>query len=138
MKVNESDTSGRFISILHKEHSKYINKNVKDEGLSFGLHPILVIIYENDGINQEKLAEILHLNESTVTRNLKKLEDKGFIERIKDKRKKIMKLTPKGKKTALKVLNCDCPWDEKLKEILTDEEYGNFLKNIKKICEQLI
>lgn len=130
--------SAKFISILHKEHSKYINETLKDEGLSFGLTPLLAMIYENEGINQEKLAEALYLNESTITRNLKKLEDEELIERIKDKRKKIMKLTPKGKKTALKVLNCDCQWDEKLKEILTDEEYGNFLKNIKKICEQLI
>ena len=85
-----------------------------------------------------KLAEIFHLNESTVARNLKKLEEKGFIERIKDKRKKIIKTTPKGKNTAQKVINHDKIWDERLKENLTDEEYETFFKTLKKICEKLI
>ncbi|MGN0177008.1 MAG: MarR family winged helix-turn-helix transcriptional regulator [Methanobrevibacter sp.] len=130
--------SAKFISILHKEHSKYINETLKDEGLSFGLTPLLAMIYENEGINQEKLAEALYLNESTITRNLKKLEDEELIERIKDKRKKIMKVTPKGEKLALKILDYEYQWDEKLKKCLTNEEYDNFLKNLKKICEKLI
>ena len=125
-----------FISILYREHAKYINDNVKDEDLSFGLHPLLIKIYRNEGINQEQLARDFHLNESTITRNLKKLEDKGFIERIKDKRKKIIKLTPKGERIAQKVMDFDKKWDEKLN--LTDEEYDNFIKTLKKISEDLI
>ncbi|AMD18390.1 hypothetical protein TL18_10455 [Methanobrevibacter sp. YE315] len=127
-----------FISIIYREHAKYINENVKQEELSFGLHPLLIIIYRNDGISQEQLAEALHLNESTITRNLKKLEDKGLIEKIKDKRKKIIKVTPKGGNIAQKVMNYDAMWDEKIKENLTDEEYDNFLKILRKISEDLI
>ena len=111
---------------------------MKEEDLSFGLHPLLIIIYEQEGINQEKLAEILHLNESTITRNLKKLEDKGFIERVKDKRKKIMKVTPKGKKTAQKVIDYDYEWEEEFKHNFTEEEYNDFLKSLETICEELL
>ena len=70
-----------FISIIYREHAKYLNEKVKDEDLSFGLFPLLIKIYKNEGIIQEQLAQSFHLNESTITRNLKKLEDKGFIER---------------------------------------------------------
>ena len=84
------------------------------------------------------MAEALHLNESTIARNLKKLEDKGFIERIKDKRKKIIKITPKGGKIAQKVMDLDEMWDKKLKSNLTDEEYDNLLKTLRKISEELI
>ncbi len=136
--LKDNKPTAPFISIIHREHAKYINENVKEEDLSFGLHPLLIIIYENEGINQEKLAELLHLNESTITRNLKKLEDKGFIERIKDKRKKILKATPKGEKTAKKVMDYDQKWDELIKQNLTEEEYENFLKILKTICEELI
>ena len=127
-----------YISLLYREHAKYINEHVKEEDLSFGLHPLLIIIYEQEGINQEKLAEILHLNESTITRNLKKLEDKGFIERVKDKRKKIMKITPKGKKTAQKVIDYDYEWEEEFKHNFTEEEYNDFLKSLETICEELL
>lgn len=125
-----------FISIIYREHAKYINDNVKDEDLSFGLHPLLIRIYRNEGINQEQLAKDFHLNESTIARNLKKLEDKGFIERIPDKRKKIIKVTAKGEKTARKVMDYDKKWDEQLN--LTNEEYDNFIKTLRKISEELI
>ena len=136
MPFDDDMPTAPFISILYREHAKYINDNVKDEDLSFGLHPLLIKIYRNEGINQEQLARDFHLNESTITRNLKKLEDKGFIERIKDKRKKIIKLTPKGERIAQKVMVFDNKWDEKLN--LTDEEYDNFIKTLRKISEDLI
>ena len=138
MPFDEHVPTAPLISIIYREHAKYINDIVKEEGLSFGLHPLLIKIYKNEGINQEQLAEAFHLNESTITRNLKKLEDKGFIERIKDKRKKIIKVTPKGEKSARKVMDYDKKWDEIIKENLTNEEYDNFLKSLRKISEELI
>lgn len=138
MAFDDNMPTAPFISVMYREHAKYINDNVKEEELSSGLHPLLVKIYRNEGISQEELAEALHLNESTITRNLKKLEDKGFIERIKDKRKKIIKTTPKGGKIAQKVMDLDEKWDKKLKRNLTDEEYDNLLKTLRKISEELI
>ena len=138
MAFDDNIPTAPFISIMYREHAKYINDNVKEEELSFGLHPLLIKIYRNEGISQEELAEALHLNESTIARNLKKLEDKGFIERIKDKRKKIIKTTPKGGKIAQKVMDLDEMWDKKLKSNLTDEEYDNLLKTLRKISEELI
>lgn len=136
MTFDDNIPTAPFISIMYREHAKYINDNVKEEELSFGLHPLLIKIYRNEGISQEELAEAIHLNESTVARNLKKLEDKGFIERIKDKRKKIIRTTPKGGKIAQKVMDYDELWDKHLN--LTDEEYDNFIKILRKICEELI
>ena len=127
-----------FISILHREHAKYINDNVKEEDLSFGLHPLLIAIYENPGIIQERLAQTFHLNESTITRNLKKLEEKGFITRIPDKRTKRIEITEKGEKAARKVMDFDEKWDMKIIEIIGESEYDNFKNTLKKISEELI
>ncbi len=127
-----------LISILYREHAKYLNEKVKDENLSFGLYPLLINIYHNEGIIQEQLAQNFHLNESTITRNLKKLEGKGFIERIPYKRTKIIKLTDKGKKTVLKVMDYDEKWDEKIIEIIGEKDYKKFISTLKKISEELI
>ena len=120
----------------------YINappkKKVKDENLSYGLQPILVKIYREDEIIQEQLAKAFNLNESTITRNLKKLEEKGFIERIAHKRTKIIKVTEKGAKTARKVMDYDEEWDEIIKDTLTDEEFESFRNLLLKICEELV
>ena len=136
MPFDETIPTSPLISILYREHAKYLNEKVKNEDLSFGLQPILITIYKNEGIIQEQLAEKFHLNESTITRNLKKLEEKGFIERIPDKRKKIIKITKKGAKTAQKVMDYDDKWDEKIKSNLNDEEYTVFKNTLIKICEE--
>lgn len=127
-----------LISILYREHAKFLNERVKDENLSSGLFPLLIKIYKNDGIIQEELAEAFHLNESTITRNLKKLEDKGFIERIPEKRKKIIKITDEGKKTAQKVMDYDDEWDEKIQSIVGIGEYNHLKDILIKIASNLI
>lgn len=136
MAFEDNVPTAPFISIIYREHAKYINDNIKDEGLSFGLHPLLIKIYRSEGISQEQLAHEFHLNESTIARNLKKLEDKGLIERIKNKRKKIIIITSDGAKTAKKVMDLDEKWDMELN--LTDEEYEYFLKILRKITEDLL
>ena len=137
MRFDENIPTSPLISILYREHSKFINEKVKDENLSYGLQPILVKIYRKKEIIQEELAKAFNLNESTITRNLKKLEDKGFIERIPVKRTKIIRVTPKGAKTAQKVMDYDDEWDKKIKSNLSDEEYTIFKDTLKKICEEL-
>lgn len=138
MQFDETIPTAPFISLIYRQHAKFLNEKVKDENLSFGLYPLLITIYKNKGIIQEDLAKKYHLNESTITRNIKKLEDKGFIERIPDKRKKIIKITKKGKYTAEKVMDYDEKWDLEIKKNLTNEEYQTFIRLLKKICEDLL
>lgn len=138
MQLDETIPTAPFISLIYRQHAKFLNEKVKDENLSFGLYPLLITIYKNKGIIQEDLAKKYHLNESTITRNIKKLEDKGFIERIPDKRKKIIKITKKGKYTAEKVMDYDEEWDLEIKKNLTNEEYQTFIRLLKKICEDLL
>lgn len=138
MAFDENIPTVPFISIIYREHAKYLNEKVKKEDLSFGLYPLLIKIYNNEGIIQEQLAQNFHLNESTITRNLKKLEDKGFIERIPEKRTKVIKTTEKGKITAQKVMNLDEIWDEKIKDIIGNDDYNHFLKTLRKISEEII
>ena len=138
MQFDENITTPPLISILHREHAKYLNEKVKKENLSYGLQPMLVTIYKNEGIIQEQLAKYYNLNESTITRNLKKLEEKGLIERIPEKRTKRIKVTSKGEKIAERVMDYDEKWDVKLKEFLTKEEYDNLKNTLLKICEVLV
>ena len=115
-----------------------MNKKVKDFNLTFGLYPFLIEIYKNDGISQEDLAKILFLNESTVTRNLDKLEKKGFIKRTPDKRKKIITITDEGSEVAKEVMNYEENWDEIIKKDLTEDEFIIFKKILIKICEDFV
>lgn len=138
MQFDENIPTSPLVSLLYRKQTTYINGQLKDVSLSSGLYPVLINAYKNEGISQEELAKQLHVNESTVTRNLDKLEKKGLIMKTPEKRKKIINVTSKGGKIAQKVLNYDEKWDDMIKESLSDEEFKDFKKLLIKICEDLL
>ena len=97
----------------------------------------MIGIYRNDGLSQEQLATLFSLNESTVTRNLNKLEKLGLIKKTPLKRKKIITITDEGIDVAKSVMDCDEKWDNIIKNELTEEEFLNFKKTLIKISEGL-
>ena len=134
---NDMPTSP-LVSLLYRKQTSYLNDKLKDVNLSSGLYPLLIKAYKNKAISQEELAGELHVNESTVTRNLDKLEKKGLIVKTPEKRKKIVNVTAEGAKIAQKIMNYDEKWDETIKESLTEREFEDFQKLLIKICEELI
>ncbi len=127
-----------LVSLIYRKQTSYLNDKLKDVNLSSGLYPLLIKAYKNKAISQEELAGKLHVNESTVTRNLDKLEKKGLIVKTPEKRKKIVNVTAEGAKIAQKIMDYDEKWDETIKESLTEREFEDFQKLLIKICEELI
>lgn len=127
-----------LVSLLHRRQTAFLNDKLKDVNLSSGLYPLLIKTYKLEKVSQEELAEELHINESTVTRNLEKLEKKGLIQKTPEKRKKIISVTPDGAKIAKKIMDYDDEWDEKIKNAISNEDYNNFKNILTKICEDLI
>ena len=126
-----------LVSLLYRKQTTFINRELKDVNLSSGLYPLLIKSYKNKRISQEELADALNINESTVTRNLEKLEKKGLITRTPEKRKKIISVTPEGIEIAQIVMDIDDKWDNTLKKSLTNHEYENFRNILMKIGEDL-
>lgn len=138
MAFDEDIPTSPLVSLLHRKQTTFLNNKLKDVDLSSGLYPVLIKSYKNEGISQEELAEALHINESTVTRNLEKLENKGLITRTPQKRKKIINVTSEGGEIAQTVMNYDNEWDDIVKKSLDEEEFDNFRNMLIKICEELI
>ena len=103
---NDMPTSP-LVSLLYRKQTSYLNDKLKDVNLSSGLYPLLIKAYKNKAISQEELAGKLHVNESTVTRNLDKLEKKGLIVKTPEKRKKIVNVTAEGAKIDQKIMDYD-------------------------------
>ncbi len=138
MAFDEDIPTSPLVSLLHRKQTTYINDKLKDVNLSSGLYPLLINVYKHEGISQEELAHKLHINESTVTRNLDKLEKKGLITKTPEKRKKIIKVTQEGAKIAKKVMDYDEKWDEIIRQSISDSEFKDFQKTLIKICGDLI
>ena len=90
----------REIGMIARALDSISNIEFKEYDLTKGQYLYLVRIFENPGIIQERLAEMIKVDRTTASRAIKKLEINGFIEKKVDKNnKKINKLFPteKGK-----------------------------------------
>ncbi len=108
---------------------------------------MLVRLYENQGITQEELSSMLSLDKTTIARNLKKLDDQGYIKRIKredDKRSYSIDVTEKSLKIKDEVYRILHSWEERLNSCLTNDESKqliillNKLNNINLLKEEEI
>lgn len=80
----------------------------KEINLTKGQHLYLVRIYENPGIIQERVADMLKVDRTTAAKSIKKLVEKGLVEKRKDENnKKKLKLycTEKGDQVYPFILN---------------------------------
>lgn len=83
---------------LHRLINSAYMKNLKPFGLRGSMLSILFIIGKRPGINQKTIADILILDQSTMSRDLKKLIDNQWISKKngKDSRHKSLELTDEG------------------------------------------
>lgn len=90
----------REIGMAARALDSISNIEFKEFDLTKGQYLYVVRIFENPGIIQEQLIDLIKVDRSTATRALQKLEANGFIEKKDDpNNKKIKRLfaTEKGK-----------------------------------------
>ena len=100
----------------------------------------LLELYIQDGRNQEELSERLKIDKGTTARALKKLEEQGFITRLKDecdKRSNKIYLTQKAKDVQETVYDILDEWNKKLRESLSKEEEDIVEKLLMKVCNNI-
>lgn len=68
-------------------------------GLLSGQLPVLVVLALYGPLTISRLASLLIIDRTTLTRNLKPLQKRGYVETVatNDKRKNLLDVTPKGR-----------------------------------------
>ncbi|MDN3594571.1 MarR family winged helix-turn-helix transcriptional regulator [Zunongwangia endophytica] len=83
---------------------------LKELDLTYPQYLVLMVLWEKDEVNLSTIAEKLQLQSNTLTPLLKRLQQRGFLERKrseKDERNIVITLTQRGK--SLKDEACDVP-----------------------------
>lgn len=81
--------------LIIREYQPYLDKL----GITYPQYLVMLVLWENDGMPVNDIAQKLILNTNTVTPLLKRMETMGLISRIRseeDERKVIVRLTDKG------------------------------------------
>lgn len=120
---------------------RIVTKIVDDEFATCGLPPngafLLLAVLEEEGINQKKLGETLHLQPSTVTRLIEKLVRKGVIYNRVEGRSSLIYTTDKGK--ALESVIHEC-WERlrvRVNEIMGEQESNELTLRLDQVSEML-
>lgn len=89
----------REVGMIARALDSISNVEFKEIELTKGQYLFLVRIFENQGIIQEKVAEMLKVDRTTTARTIQRLESQGLIEKRNDtinKRIKRLFTTTKG------------------------------------------
>ena len=105
--------------------------------LTYTQYIVMMVLWEEKRVNEKLLCEALCLKSNTVTPLLKKLEDKGYIKKERDKkdeRNLVITLTKAGEKLRDKAL---CVPENMAKEFhLTPEEASEMYRILYKMLDE--
>lgn len=125
-----------------KARKQFLQPRLSLIGLTFGQgHArILDTLLTRDRISQRELAELCRMDVTTMSRNLDKLENSGYLVRENDpesRRTFLVCLTRKGTDEARKVRQVLDLTDQVIAKGMTSEEYETFLRCLEQVCENL-
>ena len=143
--TKESDKfdSMPFIALIHhisKNKLKYTMKNPNHMDM---VHEgrYLIEIHNRKDLSQDDLAGIFGQSKGAIAKSLRKLEDKGYVERQIDeanRRKYILKTTPKGEEMAVLLKKDLNDWEKLVGIDKLDEKAKYQLRQIARRSEEIL
>ena len=118
-------------SILYRSTQKYYDKMLQDLNLSYAQLPILIEIYENEGISLQKIVQVGGYDKGTVTKNVQKLNTLGYVSILtnaKDKRAKELYTTALTKKHISEIYGIRRDWWHHITQDLNAQQIEVFSK----------
>ena len=93
------DSTSNLTILAARLFIKTLNNRMSSFGVSAGQWPLLLQLWEQDGLSQKNLSRKVGIEEATTTNTIKRMERDGLIHRSrssKDRREIIVYLTQKG------------------------------------------
>ena len=118
----------------------YLDKLLKEYGLSSGSYPYLLILMENEGISQNQISKELGCDKAMSTRTIIKLIKLGYLDRKEDEddsRAYKLFLTDKAKDTIPKVLKEIYGLVHLITADLSDQEKSVTIDSLSKVLDNI-
>ncbi len=118
------------LSILYRSTQKYYDRQLQDINLTYAQLPILILIYENEGLSLQDVALKGDYDKGTVSKNVRHLQNQAYIRvqpSAKDKRNKELYTTSEAKAIMSKVYEIRRDWWKHLIKNIDEEDLNRFL-----------
>ena len=126
--------------LIAKSAQSYIKENRANLSLTGIEQTVCMHIYLHCPTNQDQLARLLMMNKGNMARTLAALEKQGFIHREenpKNRRQKIVSLTPQGEDLIQAVLLLFQDWEDVALKDLSAQDAAFFKTLCSKISGQI-
>lgn len=124
---------GFLIANLFNDYTNYMNRYLREMDLTLSQTRVLLVLGLNDGVSIDVLSTKSNIGKSSTTKSVKILEKKGFLTKEidpEDNRKKIVKITKKGRNIQKEALRINDEIESSIISKIGEEE-------IKTLKEQL-
>ncbi len=104
---NPKDSLGFLIRDVHRAYCKKLGARIADDGVTIGMWFFLRVLWEEDGLSQRELSRRIGMMEPTTVSAIDTMVKRGFVTRQvdeNDKRRRLVLLTPRGRKLKQKLL----------------------------------
>lgn len=119
----------KWISVTGRYGKIYLDKYLRELGTNSSQHMFIKKICECEGITQEKLQPVLHINKSNVARAVAQLSQNGFIRQepsARDKRKVRLYPTDKARAVYARIVEIETEWINVITADFNDGEKRRF------------
>jgi DNA-binding MarR family transcriptional regulator len=122
---------------LARKVEKLATQSWKKVNLSPSHAYLLMLAIQEPGIQPTVLSQELHLQPSTITRLIEKMEGKKLLIRTTDGKMTNVYPTPKGKELHPKLKQCLLEFYENYSNILGKEESARLVQSMNRIADKL-
>ena len=77
------DLIARYIWQINKNGQVYIAGKLKDFKIGNGQHPLLMLLYNKESLNQEEISKLLNIDKAATAKAVAKLLKEGYVEKKK-------------------------------------------------------
>ena len=126
------------VSILYRTTQKFYDRMLQSHDLTYAQLPILLLIYENEGISMQTIAIKGQYDKGTITKNVQKLVNLGYVQIVpskKDKRLKELYTTDKTKQIVSSIYRIRRDWWNHLIKNIPFEKLDDFTNIYQQISE---
>ena len=139
MSYKRHDSLGALVNVVAFRVRREFDRRLREFGLDSSVWPVLVCLWEEDGIPQARIADFLHIPGYVMSRGVDKLERAGLVRRQTDpgnRRLRRVFLTPAGRTIREKLEPLAVANSEAMFAPLDGDEQNRLRDLLKKLCPE--
>lgn len=130
-----------YMEYILLNYNNFLENKLKEENITTKEFLYMYDIFLFKNVSQKELADLMYVSEANITKIVKKLEQKGYVERRKDesnKSRNIVTLTKKGDLMVLQLVKLTTEWETKVLDWYDSDKFDEFKEILYKISENSV